>query len=216
MPSSFRKAKTGIKRPLVLLEILIGLGLLSILLAFLFASMTRSAQFEAKIDQARSVLLERQKLQTRLQDLFLGLKDSSLYTARLGKEKKESLIAIFDRGVDPDPAFSGEVLSRLHLDEAQNLCLTVWPLENDGTHLPWKTEILLSGVEDFQFHFLGKKTKDGIRPVNAQLAWYDAWPEDRGGAPAIARLLIRQKGTPLSYAFFPANPEPLPTYLEGG
>jgi len=208
--------KAGVKRPLFLLEILIGLALLSLLLTFLFTSLSKSAQFETKIESARSVLLERQRLQARLQDLFLSLRDSSLYTKRFPKEKKESVVAIFDQGIDPDPAFSGSIVGRIYIDEEKNLSLAIWPLEKAGKKRPWRKEILLSNVEDFEFLFLGKNTGPAIHPVNAQFAWYDTWPEERLDTPPMARLKVRQKGIDLFYAFFRASPEPLPTYWEEG
>lgn len=204
------------KRTFILLEILIGLTLMSILFAFLFTSMTRSREFETKIEKARSELLERQRFQSRLQDLFLTMKAPSLYTKRLLGDKNESLIAAFDHGIDPDPDFSGPVLARVYLDESRNLSLAIWPLEKEKKKRSWRNEILLSQVDDVELRFLGKKKEPGIYPVNAQFAWYDCWPESRGENPMMVRLLVRQKGTLLPYAFFFSNPEPLVTYWEGG
>lgn len=178
--------------------------------------MTRSREFEIKIEKARSELLGRQRLHSRLQDLFLTIKDSSLYTKRLPEDKTESLIAAFDHGIDPDPAFSGPVLARVYLDEDRNLSLAIWPFEKEKKKHSWRNEILLSEVDDFEFHFLGKKKEPGTQPVNAQFAWYDRWPESRGENPMMVRLLVRQRGTLLPYAFFFSNPEPLMTYWEGG
>src|SRR5262245_6377281 len=62
----FFQKKAGVKRPLFLLEILIGLTLMSILISVLFTSMARSAEFETKIDKAKAELLEREHLQARL------------------------------------------------------------------------------------------------------------------------------------------------------
>jgi len=201
----------------MLLEILIGLALMSILFSFLFTSMAKSAQFEIKIDKAKAELLERQHLQTRLQDLFLTAHDASLYTKKLPGDKKESLIAVFDHGIDPDPAFSGPILARIYLDDDRNLSLALWPLDPEEKKTrPWRSEILLSHIDDFEFHLLGKKIEPGIAPVNAHLAWYDHWPETREENPSMVRLTIRQKGAALSYAFFFSSPEPLVTYWEGG
>ncbi len=200
-----------------MLEILISLSLLSILLSFLFTSIARSAEFETKIDRARKELLERQRLQTRLQDLFLSAENSSLYTKKLPGDEKESLIAIFDNGIDPDPAFSGKVIARVYRDVDRNLSLAIWPhpvKKKNGTSLPWRNEILLSDIDAFEFLFLGKKAPD--LPVNAEFAWESLWPSNRKENPSMVRLTIQQNGNPLSYAFFFSSPEPLVTYFKRG
>lgn len=178
--------------------------------------MTRSAEFESKIEKGRKELLERLRLQIRLQDLFQTAQSSSLYTKKLSGDKKESLITVFDHGIDPDPAFSGPVLARIYLDDERNLSLAIWPLGTEKNNRPWRNEILLSHVDDYEFNLLGEKTDPGIATVNAELAWYDRWPEKRKENPAMLRLKIQQKGGSLSYAFFFSNPEPLVTYWEGG
>jgi len=207
----------GAKRPLFLLEILISLSLLSILLSFLFTSIARSAEFETKIDRARKELLERQRLQTRLQDLFLSAENSSLYTKKLPGDEKESLIAIFDNGIDPDPAFSGKVIARVYLDVDRNLSLAIWPHDpsekKNRTRLSWRNEILLSEVDGFEFLFFGKSI---ALPVNAEFAWESLWPSNRNKNPSMVRLRVQQNGNPLSYAFFFSSPEPLVTYFDGG
>jgi hypothetical protein len=144
------------------------------------------------------------------------LSKSSLHTKKLPGDKKESLITIFDQGIDPDPAFSGPVLGRIYLDGENNLCLAVWPLGKEKGPFPWRNEILLPQVEDFQFYLLGEKTDAAALIVNAKFAWFKHWPETRSDAPSMIRLVIRHQGIDLDYAFSFANPEPLVTYWEEG
>lgn len=147
---------------------------MAIILSFLFTSMARSAKFETKIESARNALLERTHLQTRLQDLFFSVqrdRPHSIYTQRFQDEKKTSLIAVFDNGIDPDPVFSGTVLGRIFLDEQQNLALVIWPLEKSEKKRPWRKEILLSDIDDFHFQLLDPS---GPKPI-----WADHWPKDR-------------------------------------
>lgn len=189
---------------------------MSILLSFLFTAYGRAAQFGVKIESARKTLLEREHLAARLQDIFLSMHDSSLYTKRFPKEKCDSLVGVFDNGIDPDPAFSGPVLARLYLDDKHNLALALWPLEKEKGKRHWRNEILLPNVDDFHFHMLGKKTEPPLASVNASLAWYGKWPELRPENPSMLRLFVKQNGVPLFYAFFFANPEPIAVYWEGG
>lgn len=181
--------------------------------------MARSAKFEIKIESARKALLERQHLQTRLQDLFLSLQRDRLppiYMQRFPDEKKESLVAIFDNGIDPDPIFSGPVLGRIYLDGQQNLSLAIWPLERSEKKRPWRKEILLSRIDDFHFQLLGKKTESNNQSVNTQFAWADRWPKNRQETPTMVHLFVTQNGIPLTFAFFFSSPEPIITYWEKG
>ncbi len=195
------------KRAFYLFEILIGLTLMAMILSFLFTSMARSAKFEAKIESARNALFERGSLQTRLQDLFFSVqrdRQHPIYTQRFPGEKKTSLVAVFDNGIDPDPVFSGAVLGRIFLDEQRNLALVTWPLEKSEKKRPWRKEILLSRIDDFHFQLLD--------PSEAQSAWSDQWPKNRQGIPSMVRLFVSQNGTTLSFAFFFSSFEPLITY----
>jgi hypothetical protein len=208
-----------IKRNLMLLEILIGLGLLSLLLHFLFHSMTQGMKMEASLNQTRQIMLGRQHLQSRLQDLFLSLVPNQmppLYTKAFPKEKKESLLLYFDNGVDPDPLFSGPVLGRIYLDEQNRLVLNLWPTEKKLKNRPWRKEILLENVSHFQFQFLGRKQTKEDLAVTAALAWQKHWSKQKTETPSMIRLSITQKDQEILFAFFLIGPEPRIVLVEKG
>lgn len=163
-------------------------------------------------------------LQTRLQNVLSSIShdsfDTPLYTKQFEKEPYPSLVAIFDNGIDPDPAFSGAVLGRLFLDGEHNLSLASWPLDKNKNH-PWRKEILLPHVESFEFEFLGKNSatehgkKETIRPINAALAWRTRWPKSQTEIPSIIRLTLQEEKSqePLRFAFILPRPGHLVTYL---
>ena len=197
---------------------------MAILLSFLFTSMARSAQFETKIQSARTALLERGRLQIRLQDVFLSLeqKNASFYTKKFPKESCSSLILRFDNGIDPDPLFSGLVLGRIFLDSEKNLCLASWPLKSDEIKRPWRKEILMSHVEGFDVAFLCRnettpspETASIVKPEK-QYVWKSDLSKEKNEMPLIIRLLVSQQGSPLSFAFFPPSPEHIATYWDKG
>ncbi|PIS02321.1 MAG: hypothetical protein COT85_06020 [Chlamydiae bacterium CG10_big_fil_rev_8_21_14_0_10_42_34] len=164
-------------------------------------------------------------LQARLQTIFSSIDRGSIqpyfYTKQFGKEKTPSVVAIFDNGIDPDPAYSGSVLGRIFLDAENNLSCAMWPLGKEK-NLPWRTEILLPNVEDFEFEFLGKNSatkpgkKERIRPINGDLAWRTSWPKSQKSVPSIIRLSIQENrgGNPLHFAFILPTPDPFVTYVE--
>lgn len=197
---------------------MIALSLTAILLTFLFSFFVESAKIETKLEAARHEIISRQHLQMRLQSVFMGL--SSLYTKVFPDEKQISLVATFDQGIDPDPAFSGPILGRIYLDEEKNLTFATWPLDKEK-NLPWRKEILLSDVSDFEFEFIARKKekelKEKSRPINASLEWLFHWPKSRPEIPSIIRLIVRkEKQPPLQFAFILPSSEPLVTYQEGG
>jgi len=216
------------KRPFLLFEILIALSLTAILLTFLFSFFVESVKIEKKIDAMRSEITARQHLQTRLQAVMTGIHRESgtspFYTQTVKDEGKESLIAIFDNGIDPDPAFSGSVMGRIYLDEQSNLSLATWPLDPEEKHRPWRKEILLSHVKEFEFEFMAQKReeekikKEQVKPINSTLEWRAHWSKSRSEIPPIIRLSVWKENQkdPLRFAFLIPSVEPLATYWEGG
>lgn len=223
-PCPSRAAKSKRVNHFLLLELLIGLSLTALLLSCLFAFWVESVKVDTKLEKMRTEILQRAQLQTRLQDLFTSLVPGdpagSFYTQEFPNESKESLIALFDNGIDPDPSFSGAILARIYLDEEQNLTLALWPKE-DVKNRAWRKEILLPHVTHIEWEFLGskrglttpQKTKAHLRSVNASLEWRSNWPLPSGELPALIRLSINHP--PLRFAFRLPAASATPTYIEG-
>lgn len=213
------------KRTAILLELLIALSLTAMLLTFLFSFLVESSKIEKKLDQARMAITARGHLQTRLQSILSSVShhslEASLYTDTFDKEKQPSLVAYFDNGIDPDPAFSGAVLGRLFLDESHNLSLAIWPLDKNKAHL-WRNEILMSGIESYEFAFLGRnsapeqKKKEKIEPINGAFAWRSLWAKSESRVPSMIRLTLQEERAkePLRFAFILPQPDGLVTYSE--
>jgi type II secretory pathway component PulJ len=209
------------KKPLILFEILIALSLTAILLTFLFSFFVESAKIEKKLDTARMAITARNHLQTRLQAILSSITHDSfqspLYTKQFERESQPSLVAVFDNGIDPDPAYSGPILGRLFLDDDHNLTLATWPADKNKNP-PWRKEVLLSNVQSFEFEFLGPTTatehgkKEAIRPITANLCWRTQWPRSQTEIPSIIRLNIQQQKTPLHFAFLLPAPAKIPSY----
>jgi hypothetical protein len=194
---------------------------MSLLLTVLFSFLTQHLKVEKKMEKARAMILERQHLQTRLQDILTSLNHSApqppLYTQMFPKEERESLIVVFDNGIDPDPLFSGTLIGRIYLDEKKNLSLAVWPLELEKER-HWRKEVLALQVVDFSFQFLGEKKEADpkVKSITAHAGWHPSWPEDRKNTPSLIRLTLRQGGAPLEFAFRLPTATPIATYWEGG
>ncbi len=203
----------GSKKTFFLFEILVALSLMGVLISLLFSFMVQSVRVEKKMEKARSVILERQRFQIRIQDLLTTLSSQpslpSLYTQKFPKEETESLIVFFDYGIDPDPSFSGIVTGRIYIDENHDLCLACWPTQEDKEHL-WRKEILLSDVSSFSLQFLTSLEKSN--PEESKAIWKGTWPKEKKGLPCIIRVILEKENRTLQFAFRLPHTHPIPTY----
>lgn len=168
-------------------------------------------------------IVHRAHLQNRLQSILSSIDRSAsepfFYTKQFEKEKSLSLIAIFDNGIDPDPAFSGSIMGRIYLDEESNLCLVSWPISK-AKERPWRKEVLFPKVKSFEFEFLGKKGveegKEKVRAITPNLVWKSSWAKNERQIPGIIRLMLTEEGNkePIRYAFILPTMEPFVTYRE--
>jgi hypothetical protein len=166
------------RRPILLLELLIAIALSAILMTSLFRLFVSNATLEKKLGSAHELLAKRTHLIDRLETLFSHLEPPFLYTASLSDDGESlSLIASFDAGVDPEPNFSSSNLARIHLQRSGKLSFTQWPLEAPF----FRSEILLRDVDrvEWSFYQEGK--------------WVHHWSQENKGAPPLIRLAIWEK-----------------------
>lgn len=202
---------------MILFEIMVGLGLLSVLLSLLLSFFTSSAKMDQRIEKAQHALLERQHLQNRLQSVLTSIvpveDKASLYTKAFKKDEDPNLVLYFDNGIDPDPAFSGPTLARVFLDQG-SLCLATWPRDRQKMKKgPVRQEILLHNVSSFHFRFL-------VRNIDRSIGWKNEWPQkERWEIPSIICLDIwhgidKNEQPNLNLAFILPSQEPPIIYGE--
>lgn len=213
------------KRSFILLELMVALGLTAILLSVLFRFFAGSVRIDQQIDQARSVLFQRQHLQTRLSMIFTSVvprsslsnsTGSSFYTL---EENSPGIVIVFDNGIDPEPLFSGPVLGKIFIDADQRLSLIIWPLEKSQEKY-YRKETLLPHVQKIRFQFLAKKNFQNPDPkaisINDSIEWRTNWPQNRWDIPSMIRFVIREKDQETGFAFHLPLIEPIVTYHEQG
>ncbi len=163
------------KRPFTLIEVMIGLSLSAILLAFLFQFYTTLSKSHLELAKNKEEVLSAQRVQLRLNQVF-GAVSQPFYM------EKGALIFNFDNGIDPNPNFCGPVTGMLYLDEKQQLSLITW------SHLKEpRKEVLVPNVRTYSLSFfdqLDKKT------------WVTQWKKD---VPVMTKLLVNDK----TFIFFP-------------
>lgn len=179
------------KRGMTLLEVMIGLQLLGMLLAFLFFSLRDQMQMEVKMEGMSLELSQRLQFQHRLQDICLALTfeaEGGLFTKIDPDTKETRLYFTFDQGIDPDPLFSGKVQGELFLEKGQ-LCLQIQPDKAEGSV---RQEVLIESVEHCVFSFLDEKG-----------ALFKDWEPSKELPPRECRIEIQKKGEKVPYVFFP-------------
>ena len=204
------------KQTILLLEIIIGIGLSACLFTLLFRFLVSYATIEKKVETAQIVLLERERVQQKLGEIFTSIETSanenSFYT--LTNEKSTSLIILYNAGVDPDPAFSGVNTGHIYLNEKGEFCFTQWTLSQDD----YRTEVLLKNIKAITWELLGPKPKKQISviPLGDSWAWWPLWPKEQNGIPKIIRLKLwcgiekKKKIEPnLQFAFILPTQEPI-------
>jgi hypothetical protein len=139
------------KRPFLLLELLISLVLFAGIAAVLFSSYRELALAKSVLQKYKEPILERQRLQLRLYQIFSHFKGTK------SEQKKLSYHFTYENGADLDPKFRGVLDAMIYIDRG-NLTMVSWPEKKEG-----RTEILFEGVQDFYFQFFDEKTGQWTR-----------------------------------------------------
>jgi hypothetical protein len=188
---------------------LLSLFLLAVLLSFLFGFFTQSVKAKAKMEIAKHYALEKQRLSSRLNQVFsavssLGSKEGIFYT-----DKDKSLHFFFDNGIDPSPAFCGPVKAKLFLKKG-NVYLETEPVQKKENQ-PLRTETLFSSAQTCQLQFLDSSSD---KNSSESFCWKSDWPKEKSSAPSLIKLELSTKEENLSFAFFLPQEDIPVTYLK--
>ena len=147
------------KRALTLIEIFIYFSLSSSIVATLLYSLKNNTEINFKLNNAKTDIMQRERIQQRLGSIFFSL---SLSPQQNPSQPRENLIHLkkiaenpylsfyFNNRVDPEPAFCNKVKGVLQLTQEGTLHLTIKSMENDQE----RKETLLSGIQKLELKFL--------------------------------------------------------------
>jgi hypothetical protein len=144
---------------------------MAILLTTVFQFLLSTTKVEKSIEQAQNVLIERERLQEKLEAIFTTV-DHQFFT------EKNELHVLFDAGIDPDPLFSGQQRAIFYCNEQKDFCCTQKQIKDEKA---CRTEILLKNVGSLKWEFWD----------NAKLQWTSQWPKEKGAHPSLIRLRVR-------------------------
>jgi type II secretory pathway pseudopilin PulG len=168
-----------------LLEIVVALGLLSLILLALFSFYVQFSRAEHKLELVRTEMIPLQQMRVRLNQLFGALLPPQGQASTFHTDG-EALIFVFDNGVDPEPIFSGAIRGKLYRNGSEQFVFEQSPI-GEGTQ-PLRREILSSKVERMEFQFFHVK-----RLYNdARGEWQTEWPSKQHELPPMVRLSLKR------------------------
>ncbi|MGE3953592.1 MAG: hypothetical protein AB7F31_00145 [Parachlamydiales bacterium] len=166
------------KRHALLVELLVGLTLTATLIGGLLALIVRLTSLSHDTDKRLEPVVASCTTHVRL---YQVLSESLLIEGGIFSLRDKTLLFTYNRGVDPDPLFSADVLGELAL-EGSNLTLTTWPHPRHPFEEtpPCRIETVASGVETLTYFLL-----------NSAGEWVKGWEESR--LPILIRLKINEE-----------------------
>jgi hypothetical protein len=192
------------KHSISLIEVIVSLGLLSLLLSTLFFWHHLTLKQKQEFNARKGPLLEERYAHQRLQNI-LGKADVTMCTTY----PDHSLVFLFDRGPCEIPELSGKLLGRLYVDTARHtLCLGVWPNPHSEKTEPSQTTILLNDVLECSFHFYFPPDpfKQPVNPEEVgkcrpRDGWQEEWRGEYWTLPALIKMCIKRpsKKEPFAY-----------------
>lgn len=196
-----------VRRPFLLLELLISLGLLSLLLALLFRSFHQTTSLAQKAKPLYREIREEWALHTRLNELIreatLGAQQEGERSGFFAAEGQagggfSSLLFSRNAGIDDDPHFCGEVLHRLYVDpdSTNHLVLATWPSPHHWQEDPplYRKELLFSHpllaftIELYEPHLLEAHAPQEAKEGGPLFGWQREWLREWEELPALIRL----------------------------
>jgi hypothetical protein len=171
------------RRPIILLELLIGFALAGILLSFLFSGFRHVADLGQKVHKAKKLVHERAVVHLRLTHLFTHLLtegEKSFYFAPHEESFYDALFFTFDQKIDPNQDLCGPLKAAIYINNKKELCLSI------ASKAARRKEVLLKNVPTLSFSFFNPKTQ----------MWEPKWEEEE--FPPLLKLHV---GKDLTFAF---------------
>lgn len=186
------------KLPLSLLEITIAMSLVALLFSALFYGYQVMARKRINMQQKKQHLLLKNMMFTRLSQIFAKISAQNESDEKNGEwifvtipspaAHGLALVFTYDNGIDPDPAFCGNVRAMLYLSKQNALCLVTWSSAKDP-----RKEVLLEQCAELRFEFFDVEQKK----------WIPNWEKDDITLPSMVRLFVKEHSSDAKAQIFP-------------
>lgn len=182
------------KFSLTLIEVVVALSLTAVLISFLWQTYYHLQKQLVIMEKRKSESLQKLFFQEKISKLFSYIEtedgEKLLYTIKDRSRSQPTLIFKTKLPIDPDPDFSGLILSGLYLSEQGELCLVHWASKDK-----MRVEVLLQNISSYQMLFYDPLKKE----------WNDQWTEKMEGIPAMIKCKVLAKELQEEYLFFPSQ-----------
>lgn len=166
-----------VKRPLSLLEVMIGLVLSTILLTALFSSFRELMQKKAELAKMHGEKHWEYVTEVRLNQIFEAINSESIFRTEPYRDiAPQSLHFTFNNGVDSDPKFCQQLEGYLFVNHEKEFCLMIESKEGKQ-----RKEVFLKNGSNFSIQFFDP----------AEKKWLLAW--DQNFLPPFVKISISGK-----------------------
>lgn len=204
---------------MTLLEVIIAMGLLSVLLVIIFGFFRELSVLNTHTKKKLEQGFQHRYVESRLSYLFSHIVNENsttrkfyFFTLQDEAAKHQSLAFTFDNDIVLDSAVGGDVLGRLFVDKHDRFCLAVWPLD-DSENGPEKSmgqvkfECFFENVHDIKFEFYASPATEKSIISESEKGprkgeWNQAWELEYGEMPVIVKIEIAFKDKSEHYETF--------------
>jgi len=199
------------KRPFTLLELMIAMGLVTLLISILGFSYRQITEVNRLMDLKMEEAFEKRYAEMRLGKVLPSIKEGTFFRTGASlpfeKEDTKNIFFEFDNCFKYDSTLSGLVVGRLFLDKKGRLLLALLPGSDrwdEEASLKAHFEVLLDEVDTLSWEFYvppKKRSKYGLAdlPDEAWGKWHDTW--NYNVLPALVRLRMKRKGEETTFAY---------------
>lgn len=182
------------KKNFTLIELIVSLFLISTILFVLFKFFISISKVEISFEKSKKEIFFKNRMNVKLNTIFskLSSKTFKFYT------ENRSLFFEYDRGIDPDPAFSAIISSSLFINKKKELILRIYSSDNKSL----KDEVLAKNIKDLSFEFIYKK--------NGKIKTKSHWSKKKKELPSIIKIKLDKN----IFAFFSPNMQSSITYID--
>lgn len=189
-----------------LIEVVIALGLLSLLLSTLFFWYRQLSTQRSKIEIAKWPTLEVRYAGQRLNTIFSRLQDLEPFFTT---DNDSSLVFLFDNSPHSQPELAKTVLACLYVDKEDNtLCLGIWPHPSTGKKEPFEKQVLLGNISEMGFTFYNPPPfpRKSIDPPEVGYSYphrgeQSSWRKNYQTRPAMMIITVTRGKDVLNFAF---------------
>jgi hypothetical protein len=174
----FKKKYKIKKAPFTLIEVILALGLASIVLFFLFSSLKSSMFISSKLAKERASISSRDFFHQRLLQIFSKVDPKSISVKTING--LPSLYLVFDNGADPIPLFAGKLEGLFTLNSHGSILFEIHPV-NDP--LSTRKELLLERIKSIEWTVLKGSLLASVTEINGRSDRYPIFfpSETEGG-----------------------------------